>query len=57
MDTKQIDLLACPECNGKLKYEKNDQELICDSCQLAFPVQDGIPVMLIEEARKLTDKE
>ena len=56
MDTKQIDLLACPECNGQLTYDKAEQELICDNCQLAFPVLDGIPLMLVEEARKLTDE-
>ena len=53
MDTKQIELMACPECNGKLSYDSNTKELICNNCQIAFPVQDGIPVMLIEESRKL----
>lgn len=52
MDKKQIELMACPECHGKLAYAKSSKELVCDSCKLAFPVQDGIPVMLIEEARK-----
>lgn len=55
MDTKQIEMMVCPECNGKLRYEKDSQELICDGCALAFPVRDGIPVMIIEEARKLAE--
>ncbi len=55
MDKKQLEMMACPECHGKLSYEKSTKELICENCQLAYPVQDGIPVMLIEEARKLND--
>ncbi len=53
MDTKQIEMLVCPECNGKLRYEKNTSELVCDTCKLAYSVEDGIPVMLVEQARKL----
>ena len=53
MDKKQIELIACPECHGKLDYDKSTQELLCKKCDLAFPVEDGIPVMLIEKARKL----
>lgn len=53
MDKKQIEMIVCPECNGKLSYEKNRQQLVCDNCNVAFPVKDGIPVMLIEEAIKL----
>ncbi len=53
MDKKQIQMMVCPECHGKLDYDKNNKELVCNNCKLAFPVQDGIPVMLIDEARKL----
>ena len=56
MDNKQIQMMVCPECKSKLEHDKKTNELICNSCQLAFPVKDGIPVMLIEEARKM-DKE
>ncbi len=56
MDTKQIEMMVCPECNGKLRYDDSTQELVCDNCQLAFPVRDGIPVMLVEEARKLGEE-
>ncbi len=54
MDTKQIEMIACPECQSRLSYNKEDKELVCSNCQLAFPVRDGIPVMLVEEARHLT---
>lgn len=53
MQKKQIELMVCPECNAKLNYEKIQKELVCETCQLAFPVKDGIPVMLIDEARQL----
>ena len=53
MDKKLLDILACPVCKGKLVYQKDQQELICKVDRLAFPVQDGIPVMLEEEARQL----
>ena len=53
MDTKQIEMIACPECQSRLSYNKADKELICSTCQLAFPVRDGIPVMLVEEARHI----
>ena len=57
MDNKQIEMMVCPECNGKLEYNKTDNELTCNSCQIAFPVKDGIPVMLIEEARRLAKEQ
>lgn len=53
MDSKLLDILACPICKGELVYKKNDKELICKLDRLAFPVKDDIPVMLVEEARKL----
>jgi len=55
MDKKQIELMACPECQGKLSYDKSTKELVCEACKIAFPVKDGIPVMLVEESRKLED--
>ena len=56
MDTKQIEMIACPECQSRLSYDKLTKELICSACELAFPVRDGIPVMLVEEARKTTSE-
>lgn len=48
-----LEILACPLCKGDLDYDKLNNELICHKSQLAFPIQDGIPVMLIDEARNL----
>ena len=53
MDTKLLDILACPICKGPLQYSKPQQVLVCRADRLAFPVRDGIPVMLEEEARRL----
>lgn len=53
VDTKLLDILACPVCHGKLVYRKEQEELVCKVDRLAFPIQDGIPVMLEEEARQL----
>ncbi len=57
MDTKLLDLLVCPVTKGKLKYDQQKQELISKSAKLAYPIRDGIPVMLEEEARPLTEEE
>ncbi|HEC29397.1 MAG TPA: Trm112 family protein [Gammaproteobacteria bacterium] len=53
MDNKLLDILACPVCKGELVYRKEDKELICKLDRLAFQIKDDIPVMLVEEARKL----
>lgn len=53
MDTKLLEILVCPICKGKLVLRKADDELICKGDRLAFPIRDGIPVMLVEEAREL----
>jgi uncharacterized protein YbaR (Trm112 family) len=57
MDSKLLDILVCPICKGPLLYVKPRQELICKADRLAFPVQDGIPVMLEDDARKLAPGE
>ena len=57
MDTKLLDILVCPVTKGPLIYDKAKQELISKSARLAYPIRDGIPVMLEEEARKLTPEE
>lgn len=54
MDKKLLEILACPLCKSPLIYKQNEQELICKADRLAFPIRDGIPVMLEEEARELT---
>ena len=57
MDPKLLELLVCPVTEGPLTYDKERQELISKSARLAYPVRDGIPVMLEEEARKLEPSE
>lgn len=54
MDSKLLDILACPLCKGPLQYQRNQQLLICRADRLAYPIRDGIPIMLEEEARQLT---
>lgn len=51
MNARLLDILVCPVCKGELLYKKVEQELVCKPCRLAFPIRDGIPVMLEEEAR------
>jgi uncharacterized protein YbaR (Trm112 family) len=57
MDKKLLDILVCPVTKGPLIYDKKSQELISKSARLAYPIKDGIPVMLEEEARQLTAEE
>ena len=57
MDTKLLDLLVCPVTKGPLTYDREKQELISRSARLAYPVRDGMPVMLEVQARVLTDEE
>lgn len=57
MDSKLLDILVCPLCKSPLVYRKAEQELVCKADRLAFQVKDGIPVMLADEARKMTAEE
>ena len=57
MDPKLLDILVCPLCKGPLLYKKTEKELVCKACRLAYPIVDGIPVMLEDEARKLPPEE
>lgn len=57
MDGRLLEILVCPLCKGPLLHRAARQELICAPCRLAFPVRDGIPVMLEEAARRLSDSE
>ncbi|OEU62909.1 MAG: hypothetical protein BA870_00670 [Desulfuromonadales bacterium C00003094] len=52
-----LDILVCPQCKGALLYQQSRNRLLCESCRLAYPVRDGIPVLLIDEAEPLTDTE
>ncbi len=57
LDKKLLEILVCPLCKGPLQYNKKQAELICKVDRLAFPVRDGIPVMLEDEARAITADE
>jgi uncharacterized protein YbaR (Trm112 family) len=57
MDTKLLELLVCPVTKGPLEMNRDTQELVSRSSRLAYPVRDGIPVLLENEARPLTDAE
>jgi len=57
MDKKLLDILVCPVCKGPLEWRKAEKELVCKPDRLAYPVRDGIPVMLEEEARSLDASE
>ncbi len=57
MDTKLLQILVCPVTKGPLVYNKTTNELISKSARLAYPIRDGIPVMLEDEARKLAEDE
>jgi len=53
IDKELLKILACPKCKGDLKYDEKNDRLICEKCKLAYPIKDGIPVLLIEEAEKI----
>jgi uncharacterized protein YbaR (Trm112 family) len=53
VDAKLLDILVCPVCKGPLAYRKAEQELVCKADRVAYPIRDGIPVMLKDEARSL----
>ena len=55
VDPKLLEMLVCPMTKTVLAYDKEAQELISEKAKLAFPIRDGIPIMLIDEARTLKD--
>ncbi len=57
MDPKLLEMLVCPVTQGPLHYDREKQELVSKSARLAYPVRDGIPVMLEEEARRLAPED
>ena len=57
LDKKLLEILACPICKGELYYDKSAKELVCAADKVAFPVRDGVPVMLTAEARTLSSDE
>ena len=57
MDKQLVAMLVCPNCKGQLKLDDETQELLCTFDGLAFPVRDGVPVMLEQEARQMGEEE
>mgnify|MGYP000176134791 FL=1 len=57
MDKQLAAMLVCPNCKGQLKLDNDAQELLCTFDGLAFPIRDGVPVMLEQEARKMSEEE
>ncbi len=57
MNRKLLDILVCPVTKGRLKYDKENQELISRSARLAYPIVDGKPIMIENDARVLTQEE
>ncbi len=53
LDKELMEILACPQCKGEVHYNDANNGLVCDVCKLEFPIRDDIPVMLIDEAKKL----
>ena len=57
VDPKLLEILVCPQTRGPLVYDREKQELVSRQAGLAYPIRDGIPIMLIGEARELSDTE
>ena len=55
VDPKLLEILVCPLTKGTLRYDRDRQELISDQAGLAYPIRDGIPIMLVDEARRLDE--
>jgi len=51
-----LDILVCPKCKGELDYREAEEQLICPACQLAYPVENDIPIMLIDQAHTLDER-
>ena len=57
MDHRLLEIVACPVCKGELSFDKENNELVCKFDRLAYPIDDGIPVLLDSEARTLSSDE
>ena len=53
MDTRLLDIIACPLCKGPVIHQRDEAVLVCRVDRLAYPIRDGVPIMLVEEARPL----
>ncbi|HEX2028380.1 MAG TPA: Trm112 family protein [Nitriliruptorales bacterium] len=54
LDQELLDILICPDCHGDVEHKERRQLIVCTRCGLQYPVRDGIPVMLVEEATRPT---
>jgi len=52
VDRELLEILACPDCKGDVEYKEEESVIVCLKCGLRYPVRDGIPVMLVEEAER-----
>ena len=57
VNKRLLGILVCPQTGGQLRWVESSQELWCKASRLAYPVRDGVPVMMLDEARHLTDDE
>ena len=55
IDKKLLEILACPKCKGEIRLTEGEDGLICDACKLLYEIKDGIPIMLIDEAKPLEE--
>ena len=53
VDPRLLEILVCPMTKTRLRYDRDAQELVSDTAGLAYPIRDGVPIMLVEEAREL----
>jgi uncharacterized protein YbaR (Trm112 family) len=52
-----LDILVCPKCKGQLDYQEKEDRLVCTACRLAYPVENDVPIMLIDTAHTLAEAE
>ncbi|MFB0515174.1 MAG: Trm112 family protein [Candidatus Neomarinimicrobiota bacterium] len=52
-----LDILVCPKCKGQLEYQEEKERLVCPACRLAYPIEDDVPIMLIDQAHNLDEYE
>ncbi len=52
-----LDILVCPACKGDLEYDQTNQKLACNACRLRYPIEDDIPIMLINEAEGIDESD
>lgn len=55
LDERLLEILVCPKCKGELEHRTDPEALVCHDCELIYAVQDGIPIMLVDEAEPLSE--